>query len=197
MRQFLRNLSLIILGIGVGAVIVVLLHYFVFSGGRSGCPVEVNNSTENAQVFLMGTVGGGYSDRNRDCWREYEIMPLLDELGVTYYNPVVENWTPNHARIEARVIEQAETIVYVVTEGHPSIGSLAESGWATLSALERDQLVILFINPNSSDDESARAREIVLSQARTLAPELDDLVLTNSIEGVKRALRLHYRDRDS
>jgi hypothetical protein len=106
---------------------------------------------------------------------------------------VVSNWTEENAEIEARVIAQAETIVLVITASHPSIGSLAESGWAVLSAIEREQMIIVYIAPDSSSEESWRARKIVLSQARPLAENLDNVIVVDSLDGVVAALRQIYR----
>jgi len=158
----------------------------------SGCPADFENTTENAQVFLMGTIGGAWSDPNRDCWREHVIQPELDELGVTYYNPVMEDWSEENAREEAEAIKNAETIVLVITENHASIGSLAESGWAVLSAIERDQTIIVYIENASDNPDSLRARKIVLSQATTLAPSIDEFILVDDMDGVIETLRQVY-----
>lgn len=178
--------------LGLLGLSATFLLFSTFSAKPSGCPVEVDKSTETAQVFLMGTIGGAYEDPNRDCWREAAVQPVLDELGVTYFNPVVSNWTEENAEIEARVIAQAETIVLVITASHPSIGSLAESGWAVLSAIERGQTIIVYIAPDSASEESWRARQIVLSQAHPLAENLDNVIIVNSLDEVVEALRRHY-----
>lgn len=173
-------------------VIIVYLLRLSFGGTTSGCPADFENTTEHAQVFLMGTIGGAYSYPNRDCWREYIIQPELDQLGVTYYNPVVEEWSEENAREEAEAIANAETIVLVITQNHPSIGSLAESGWAVVSALERNQTVILFIANEQENADSLRARKIVLSQAKTLAPNIDQLIMVDNIGQVIDALYKLY-----
>jgi hypothetical protein len=180
--------------LGILALLAAFALFSTFSAKPSGCPVEVDRSTEDAQVFLMGTIGGAYEDPNRDCWREDVVQPVLDELGVTYFNPVVSNWTEENAEIEARVIAQAETIVLVITAKHPSIGSLAESGWAVLSAIERGQSIIIYIAPDSSNEESWRARQIVLSQAYPLAENLDNVLIVDSLDELVAALREHYRN---
>lgn len=188
MHSRLRNFILVsILSVAAFAILSTF-----FAADKSACPVKINNSTEDAQVFLMGTIGGAYEDPQRDCWREHIVQPVLDELGVTYYNPVVSNWTEENAEIEARVIAQAETIVLVITANHPSIGSLAESGWAVLSAIERGQNIIIFIDPKSTNEESWRARQIVLSQAPSLAGNLDNVQIVDSIESVNNSLRSLY-----
>lgn len=177
-------LAVLILGL-VGRILAV-------QQTESGCPLMPTNSVDDAQVFLMGTIGGAYEDKSRDCWREYEIQPVLHELDVTYFNPVVSNWTDEDAEREARAIAGAETIILVITEASPSLGSLAESGWAVLSAIERDQTIIAYIAPDSDDVDSQRARNIVLSQARPLSASVNELILVESLDEVKAALRDLY-----
>ena len=191
-REYLRVILAAIIGVIIGLVVVFVLNALIH-GKQDGCIVAPDNSKENAQVFLMGTIGGDYADPNRDCWREHVVQPVLDELGVTYFNPVVDNWTAENAAIEARVIANAETIVLVITETSASIGSLSESGWAVLSALERDQTIIIYISPESDDAESSRARKIVLSQARTLAGDLENVYLVDSLDAVVSTLHEIYR----
>jgi hypothetical protein len=178
--------------LGLLGTIAAFAVFSAFWAKPSGCPVKVDRSTEDAQVFLMGTIGGAYEDPNRDCWREDLVQPVLDELGVTYFNPVVSNWTEENAEIEARVIAQAETIVLVITASHPSIGSLAESGWAVLSAIEREQTIIVYIAPDSTNEESWRARKIVLSQALPLVENIDNVIIVDSLDGVVAAIRQRY-----
>lgn len=191
-RDNLKVIVSVIVGIVVGLLIIYVLNLLLFNERDKGCIVEPDNSTQDAQVFLMGTIGGDYADPKRDCWREHVVQPILDELDVTYFNPVVDNWSEENAEIEARVIANAETIVLVITETSPSIGSLSESGWAVLSAIELDQNIIVYIALESNDDESLRARRIVLSQARTLAGKVKNLYLVDSLDAVVSTLREIY-----
>lgn len=186
----------LVVGILVGVGLILGIHRVLTDNHHSGsgCPMEQDNSTETAEVFLYGTIGGDYSDPNRDCWREYEIQPVLDELGVSYFNPVVDNWTEIDAEKEAYAIANAETLVMVITANHPSIGSLAESGWALLSAIERDQTIIAYIADEQANEDSQRARKIVLSQARTLAPDIDQFILVDSVDEVVNELYKLYQN---
>lgn len=91
------------------------------------------------QVILFGAIGGG--------WREQWIIPVLDELGVTYYNPIQEDgWTPEAGDREADVMAHCETIVMVINKTSPAFTSLAEAGWAALGAVQRRQHFILQID---------------------------------------------------
>lgn len=90
------------------------------------------------QVVLFGAIAGD--------WREDHIIPVLDELGVTYYNPVAPAggwWTKEMDNREAEVMAHCETIVMVFNKLSPSFTALAETGWAALGALQRGQHFIL------------------------------------------------------
>lgn len=195
-RDNLKVIVSVIVGVIIGLIVVYVLNALINGKPEQNttCIVEPDNSIDNAQVFLMGTIGGDYADPKRDCWREHSVQPVLDELGVTFFNPVVDNWTEENAAIEAQAIANAETIVLVITETSASIGSLSESGWAVLSALERYQTIIVYISPESDDSESLRARRIVLSQARTLATDLENVYLVESLDEVILTLRDIYKN---
>jgi len=187
-----RKIIYILLGIALGFAIVFVAETVIHRSRSSGCPVKYDYSTVDAQVFLMGTVGGVWQDPSRDCWREHVVQPVLDELGVTYFNPVVKEWSGEDADREARALANAEVIVLVITDTSPSFASLSESGWALLGAMQRNQKLIMYIDPQHSDEDSERARLVVLSQARRLAAQFDGLIMVNSLDEVLEALRALY-----
>lgn len=91
------------------------------------------------QVVLFGSIAGG--------WREQFIIPVLDEFGVSYYNPVQPNgWTEDAGEVEADVMASCETVVMVFNRTSPSFTALAETGWAALGCLLRNQHFILQID---------------------------------------------------
>ena len=64
------------------------------------------------RVFLGGTCAD-------TTWRN-ELMPLLDEKHVDYFNPVVENWTPECQQIEEDEKNKKCNIhLYVITKETP------------------------------------------------------------------------------
>lgn len=92
---------------------------------------------DNSQVVLFGSVGGN--------WREDHVIPLLDELGVSYFNPVVDNWTPDMAQREAEAMKSCETVLIVINGETPSFSGVAESGWAAFGAFQRKQTFIFCV----------------------------------------------------
>ncbi len=91
------------------------------------------------QVVLFGSIYGG--------WREEYVIPVLDELGVTYYNPVQEHgWTHQSGDVEAELMAACETVVMPVNTITPAFTSLVETGWAALGCALRNQHLILQID---------------------------------------------------
>jgi hypothetical protein len=67
------------------------------------------------KVFLGGTC-------NESKWRE-ELIELLD---IDYFNPVVEDWTPEFMKEEVRQRELCDYVLYVITPKMTGVYSIAE-----------------------------------------------------------------------
>jgi hypothetical protein len=162
---------------------------------------------EYPQVILFGSIFGD--------WRERYIIPVLDERGVTYYNPIspTGKWYKDLGNREAEMMEHGETIIMHFTPDLPSFAGLAETGWGALSAVQRKQTFILsipkeeyhqpmpwwvkFIPPmknmsKSIEDYANRSRFLVDAHARRLAPGNEHLIMVNDINAVADALRKLY-----
>lgn len=69
--------------------------------------------------FLGGTCA-------ETTWRD-ELMPLLDEEGIDYFNPVVEDWTPaDQEREEEEKNSKCNVHLYVITPEMQGVYSIAE-----------------------------------------------------------------------
>ena len=72
---------------------------------------------------------------------------MLVELGVTYFNPVrPQGWSSQDGDVEAEYMARCETVVMVFNRSLPAFAALAESGWAALGCLQRNQHFILQID---------------------------------------------------
>lgn len=69
-----------------------------------------------SKVFLGGTC-------NSSTWRE-QLIPLLK---IDYFNPVVENWTPECQDEELRQREICDYLLYVITPKMKGAYSIAEA----------------------------------------------------------------------
>jgi hypothetical protein len=156
------------------------------------------------QVALFGSMGGG--------WREQHVIPVLERLGVTYFNPAVPSgWTPEDGDQEAAIMAHCETIVMVINKTRPSFTGLAETGWAALGAAQRGQHYILQVDldyhirlPDSlrRQPEGAKVEELFnhwIRSSRYLVHhhaenfQLPTLHLEKDIAGVVVALEKIYK----
>ncbi len=111
-------------------------------------------------VGLFGTVG-------QSTWRD-EVIARLEKENIAYFNPVVPEWTADHAKMEAHHMATDRVILFVITSEGKSYGSLAETGWAALSAAKNGQTVILVIQDFQGLFGTAanRARALVRAHAQ-------------------------------
>ena len=98
------------------------------------------------KVFLGGTC-------NESTWRN-ELIPLLEEKGIEYYNPVVEDWTPECQQEEYRQKEICDVHLYLITKKMKGVFSIAE---AVASCQDAGKLTLfVFANFDGEFDESER-----------------------------------------
>jgi raw len=76
------------------------------------------------KVFLGGTAG-------HTTWRKDTAIPVLEEMGMSYYNPQlgVGEWTPAHQQIESEAKEKAEVWLFVVSADTRGVASLVEAAY--------------------------------------------------------------------
>ena len=91
-------------------------------------------------------------------------VPACTQHGITCFDPVVPNWNDEAMNREVEALRTARIIVMAITADTAGIASLAESGWAALSALARRQAFGLYVdnmfvaegfNPRVSQDSSS------------------------------------------
>lgn len=94
------------------------------------------------RVFLGGSC-------NPTTWRKDVAIPILEAASVSYYNPQVDDWSPELVAIEAKAKEVAETLLFVIDSQTRAIASILE---ATEMIVEgRD--VVLVIDPIADGTE--------------------------------------------
>ncbi len=89
-------------------------------------------------VFLMGTAG-------ESKWRD-PIKAACAQYGITFFDPIVPEWNEEAMRQEIKALRTARVLVMAITADTAGIASLAESGWAALSALQRKQAFGLYVD---------------------------------------------------
>ena len=84
------------------------------------------------RVFLGGTCASQYSDVG---WRG-DLIPQLNQFGIDYFNPVVEDWTPQDRENEEKEKELADVVLYVITPdqtGFYSFAEIMDSVWSAMT----------------------------------------------------------------
>ena len=111
-------------------------------------------------IGLFGTAGNSQ-------WRA-PVIERLEQEDISYFNPSVEEWTPDCAPIEAEHLATDKVVLFVVTCESESFGSLAETGWAILSAMENGRSIIFVIQdyPGENTLTPNRVRTLVRAHAR-------------------------------
>ena len=75
---------------------------------------------KQVQVFLGGSC-------NPTTWREDVAIPTFESKGISYYNPQVDNWTPDLAVVEAEQKESAQVLLFVIDAATRAIASILEA----------------------------------------------------------------------
>lgn len=137
-----------------------------------------------AKIGLFGTCGGS-------TWRS-GIMPLLDQRGISYFNPQVDNWTAECAQIEADHLVNDNIVLFPITDETTGIRSLAEIGFTVFRAQSSpDQRFVIYIMPTVDTTkvtepmlvkESNRARTLV--RAHLTKINLPNVMVVDSLESM-------------
>jgi hypothetical protein len=158
--------------------------------------------TSNVTIGLFGTCGGS-------TWRD-QFMAVYDARGISYFNPQVDDWTPEMADIEAQHLVEDEIILFPVTGETAGLGSLAETGFSMFQAMKTNmnRYFVFMVEPECDParvtdpvlaKESRRARALVRAHLRKnthpnvfVCDTLDQMLsvsinLHKSIESIRHA----------
>lgn len=124
----------------------------------------------------MMTIGlFGTCDNNR--WRD-TFMAKYQELGVPYFNPMVDNWYPGLVIEEAKHLAEDEIILFPVLGWSYAEGSLSELGFGPLRAMRQNKhrsfvyLIETELHERLTDPDrrkaSLRARKLLLGHLTEL-----------------------------
>lgn len=99
------------------------------------------------KVFLGGTCNGS-------TWRD-ELIPLLK---IDYFNPIVEDWTPECQQEEIRQRENCDIVLYVVSKEMKGVYSIAE---VVDDSNKRPEKTIFCLLPKGFDPAQLKSLEAV------------------------------------
>ena len=130
-------------------------------------------------------------------WRD-PFMKKYDELGISYFNPMIDDWHPGLIEEENYFLNYGEVILFPILKESLGTGSLGEIGFSGQNVLRniqngRSQVLIALIDDDCTDerktqeerDRSIKDRELVKSKFRknvscpviTLCNTLDEMLV--------------------
>lgn len=129
-------------------------------GGRDG---------NKLQIFLGGSC-------NPTTWRQNVAIPFLEANGLSYYNPQVDNWTPEVVNLERYAKQSAQILLFVIDKQTRSTTSLIESAFMA----GENKSLVLVIYPFEYDianqiDESKKTSNCFETRNRLIETELTKL----------------------
>jgi hypothetical protein len=141
-------------------------------------------SNYTTKIGLFGTCGNS-------TWRD-AFIEQYNKFEVGFFNPLVKDWDPSLAEIEAWHLSNDEIILFPVTDETYGVGSLAEIGFSVLSSLKRElnKHVIIYIAPKVDESklaavdkqavkDSNNARALVLAHLK--ANRMSNIHIVNSL----------------
>ncbi|GFG38849.1 hypothetical protein Cfor_02156, partial [Coptotermes formosanus] len=94
---------------------------------------KMSKGIPNYEVFLGGSC-------NPTTWRQDVAIPMLKNLGITYYNPQVSHWGPELIELEFQAKQNAAILFFVIDNQTRSVASMIEAAY--LSA-KRQKLILV------------------------------------------------------
>lgn len=120
------------------------------------------------RIFLGGTCAN-------TTWRE-KLIPYLEKMGFEYFNPVVEDWTP-----ECQLIEEDEknnkcnVHLYVITkemQGTYSIAEIIHSAYlANMYGTSVDKVVFFVLDENTWKPHEKKSFDAIMKLVINIARE--------------------------
>jgi hypothetical protein len=140
---------------------------------------------------------GLFGTCDKNPWRD-SFMERYTALGIPFFNPMVDDWHPGMAPLEAKHLAEDEIILFPVLGWSYAEGSLSEMGFGPLKAMRQNAnrsfvfLIETELHERLTDPErckaSLRSRKLLLGHLAELGapniyvvPSLDQM-LSTSIE---------------
>jgi len=118
----------------------------------------------------MTTIGlFGTCDNNR--WRDF-FMKTYDAHGISFFNPMVDDWNPGRVDDEAQHLAEDEIVLFPILGWSYGVGSLSELGFGPLRAMRQNahRSFVIYIEEELHErlDDPARCKDSF--NARKLVP---------------------------
>lgn len=159
--------------------------------------IESVGSTQNVVVGLFGTCGNS-------TWRK-DVIKILDENEVYYFNPQKDDWKDEYAKIEAEHLANDEVILLPITKDTYGSASLAEVGLSIKEISDSGRKVVLYIEPdlleNLNDDkarsESLVARTMLITRLPEIAKNMPNVHIVGNLDELsQKAIELAKEEKN-
>lgn len=147
-------------------------------------------------IGLFGTCGSS-------LWRE-DFINKYKATGKNYFNPVVTDWNPSFAKVEASHLANDSIILFPVLEETYAFGSISEIGFSILQTLRLDDRrdVVVLIRDYLTDDlmendagkakDSLKARALVYEHLKKL--QLPNVYLVDTLDEMLEVSLILYNN---
>lgn len=138
-------------------------------------------------VGLFGTCGNSQ-------WRA-PFIDVFNKMDIAFFNPVVPDWSPECATIEAEHLVEDEVILFPVTGETTGFGSLGEVGFSISAAIASndERVVVVYVAPILNEDvaeqegpkvtkESTKARALVLAHLKKQSHKYPNVYVVDSMD---------------
>lgn len=99
-------------------------------------------------VFLGGSC-------NPTTWRTEIALPMLDEAEISYYNPQVDDWSPELIDIERKAKAQACNYLFVIDGQTRAIASMIEAAGLITSMIPEIMYLVVDDIPEGAEIDGA------------------------------------------
>lgn len=137
------------------------------------------------RIFLGGTC-------NNSTWRN-ELMPLLDKKGIEYFNPVVEDWTPECQEIEEYEKNyKCNVHLYVITKemiGTYSIAEIVHSAHlAAMYGTQIDKCIFCVLDEGTWQKHERKSFDAIMKLICNIAPQNVECGYITNMEQIANGL---------
>lgn len=126
-------------------------------------------------------------------WRD-PFMSRYDQVGIAYFNPMVDNWHPGLVELENYYLRNSEVILFPVLSESLGTGSLAEIGFSINYVLRQitqgsSQFLVVLIDDGCTDmrkteeerKRSIKDRALIKSKVKKMI-SFPNIVLVETLE---------------
>lgn len=125
-------------------------------------PKRLSQSKHQHEIFLGGSC-------NPTTWRQDEAIPLLKNLGITFYNPQVAQWCHELIEQEHEAKQNASVLFYVIDNRTRNVVGIIEA--ANFAGGNRK--LVLVVNPYNGPGDSINGESISDQEYLDLRKSLD------------------------